>query len=92
MANYDDLKVAVEALTGGNNSVIFDVDGYPSIVVRFDKKQIADLITDGSASTHPAFIVNGVEVPAIYISKYQLRYERESVQSSFQGSSGQRKL
>lgn len=71
MANYDDLKVAVEALTGGNNSVIFDVDGYPSIVVRFDKKQIADLITDGSASTHPAFIVNGVEVPAIYISKYQ---------------------
>ena len=71
MANYDDLKVAVEALTGGNNSVIFDVDGYPSIVVKFDKKQIADLITDGSASTHPAFIVNGVEVPAIYISKYQ---------------------
>ena len=42
MANYDDLKVAVEALTGGNNSVIFDVDGYPSIVVKFDKKQIAD--------------------------------------------------
>jgi hypothetical protein len=71
MANYDDLKIAVEALTGGANTVVLDNDGYPSIMVRFDKKQIADLITGGSAGTHPAFIVNGVEVPAVYISKYQ---------------------
>lgn len=40
-------------------------------MVRIPKFQISDVITGGSNSTHPAFIVNGVEVPEIFISKYQ---------------------
>ena len=40
MSNFDDLKLAVEALSGGKNTVLFDDDlgtggeSFPSIMVR----------------------------------------------------------
>ena len=34
MANFDDMKLAVEALTGGKNTVIMDDMDMPSIMVR----------------------------------------------------------
>ena len=40
-------------------------------MVYVPKFKISDVITGGSDSTHPAFIVNGQEVPGVYISKYQ---------------------
>ena len=40
-------------------------------MVRVPKFKISDVIPGGSDATHPAFIVNGKEVDAIYISKYQ---------------------
>lgn len=70
MANFDDLKLAVKALGGLSNEVIFDDVGLPSIMVRFDKKQVADILEGGSAKTHSAFIVDGVEVDSFYYSKY----------------------
>ena len=33
MSNFDDLKLAVEALTGGKNTVLLDDVGLPSIMV-----------------------------------------------------------
>ena len=71
MATYKDFELAVALLSGGTNTVIYDDVGLPSIMVRFDKKLISELIDGGSNSPHPAFLVEGVEVPAFYCSKYQ---------------------
>ena len=68
--NFDALKLSVEA-SMPNNTVLFDDKGMPSIMVKIPKFKISDVITGGSQSTHPAFIVNGVEKDHIYISKYQ---------------------
>lgn len=66
-----DLEIAVQLLGGDTNKVIYDDIGMPSIMVRFDKGTIADVITGGSENTHPAFSVNGVEIPHFWYSKYQ---------------------
>ena len=70
MSNFDDLKLAVESLTGGKNTVLLDDVGLPSIMVLWPKQYISDLITGGSASVHPGSIVNGAEKD-FYVSKYQ---------------------
>ena len=41
------------------------------MMVRIPKFKVSDVIPGGREETHPAFIVNGSEIPAIYISKYQ---------------------
>ena len=47
MSNFDDLKLAVEALSGGKNTVLFDDDlgtggeSFPSIMVRIYQPQRA---------------------------------------------------
>ena len=71
MATFKDFEHAVALLSGGGNTVIYDDVGLPSIMVKIDKKQIQDLIDGGSGSTHQAFMVDGVEIPAFYYSKYQ---------------------
>ena len=69
--NFDDLKLSVEALSGGKNTVLFDDKGMPSTMVRIPRFQISDAIAGGPSTTHPAFIVGGVEKNEIYVSKYQ---------------------
>lgn len=71
MANFDDMKVAVEALSGGKNTVILDDQDMPSIMVAFPKFKISEVITGGSENIHPAFMVGGVEKDVIYVSKFQ---------------------
>ena len=66
-----DLEVAVQLLGGNTNKVIYDDVGMPSIMVRFDKGTIADVITGGTENTHPAFLVDGAEKAAFWYSKYQ---------------------
>lgn len=53
-----------------NNEIIVDDLGKPSVMVKIPKFTYEDLGLSGSG-THPAFIVDGKEVPYIYISKYQ---------------------
>jgi len=71
MANFDDLKLTTEALSGGKNTVLLDDMGMPSVMVKVPKFKISDVITGGTDIVHPAFVVDGVEKDAIYISKYQ---------------------
>ncbi len=71
MTNFDDLKLAVEAMSGGKNTVLFDDLGMPSIVVRFPKLKNSDVIDDATQNTHSAFIVDDVEKDEIQFSKYQ---------------------
>jgi sulfatase modifying factor 1 len=70
MANFDLVNLALKVTCPGNE-IILDDKGLPSIMVRIPKFKISDVIEGGSDSTHPAFLVNGVEVPEIYISKFQ---------------------
>ncbi len=71
MSNFDDMKFGVEAMTGGTNTVLFDDLGMPSIMVAVNKFNISDVITGGSETVHPAFIVNNTEKDTVYISKFQ---------------------
>lgn len=70
MANFDDMKLAVEALTGGKNTVIMDDMDMPSIMVKWAKQNNKNLLKGGTDQTHPGSIVNGVE-KTMYVSKYQ---------------------
>lgn len=69
MSNFDDLKLAVESLTGGKNTVLLDDVGLPSIMVVWPKQKNSALF-GGSDIVHPGSIVNGVEKD-FYVSKYQ---------------------
>lgn len=71
MPNFDDLKLSIEALSGGKNTVLFDDLGMPSVMVPFPKLKMSDLIAGGSENIHPAFSVDGAEKNVIYVSKYQ---------------------
>jgi len=68
-ANYDLTNLAVTGLAPGNE-LIYDNAGLPSIMVKIPKLTYAELGMGDSTAVHPAFIVNGTEVDAIYISKY----------------------
>ena len=70
MSNFDDMKLAVEALSGGKNTVVFDDIGMPSVMVVIPKMVSNALITGALETTHPAFIVDGVEKEKVGVSKY----------------------
>ena len=71
MTNFDDLKFAVQAISGGRNTVLLDDMGMPSVMVPFPKLTYADIMTGGTQDPLPAFLVDGHEIPVIYESKYQ---------------------
>lgn len=66
---FEDMRLAVESLTGGKNTVLLDDAGYPSIMVVWPKLNNKNLISGGTDQTHPGSIVNSVE-KTMYISKY----------------------
>ena len=70
MANFDLSALAIQAICP-NNEILFDDKGMPSIMVKIPKMTYAQLGLGASTAIHPAWIVNGQEVDAIYISKYQ---------------------
>lgn len=71
MANFDDFKLAIEAATGGKNTVILDDIGMPSVMVAIPQMMNTHLFAGGSYKIHPGFIVNGDAKECMYISKYQ---------------------
>lgn len=68
----DSLRQSVEAASGGEQTVLYTAKGQPTymnIIQKFDLSTI-----DASLSgIHPAFIVDGVEKPEIFIGTYQGR-------------------
>lgn len=71
MPNFDDFKLAIEAMSGGKNTILFDDRGMPSVMVPFPKMKMSDLIDGGSENIHPAFMVDSVEKDVMYVSKFQ---------------------
>lgn len=70
MPNFDLSALALAAVCPGNE-LIYDDKGMPSVMVKIPKQTYAQLGIGDSTEVHPAFFVNGKEVDAIYISKYQ---------------------
>lgn len=77
MSNFDDLKLAVEALSGGKNTVLFDDDlgtggeSFPSIMVRIPQFNSLSVLEGAPDSPHSMFVVDDLPLPEIYFSKYQ---------------------
>jgi hypothetical protein len=67
----DSYRAAVEAQTGGRNTVLYDDQGNPSVMYRLPKFNLDDVVDTWPNEPHPAFIVNGVVKDEIFISKYQ---------------------
>ena len=67
----DTYRQAVEAVSGGKNTVMYDDRKYPSIMVRIPKFYLDEVINEAPHQAHPAFLVNSVEKSEIWISKYQ---------------------
>ena len=65
MGNFDDLALAVASF-GGNNKVILDDLGKPSIMVGVPKMKYSDIITGGTQEPLPWWVVEGVEKNVIY--------------------------
>ena len=76
-SNFDDLKLAVEALSGGKNTVLFDDDmgtggeSYPSIMARLPQFTSLSVLTGAPDAPHPMFVIDDVPYPELMFSKYQ---------------------
>ncbi len=69
----DAYRQAVEAASGGKNTVMYDDKGYPSIMVRIPRFNLEDIDASLGTGAHPAFIVHGRVLSEIYIGKYQAK-------------------
>lgn len=70
MADFNLTKTALNMYCPGNVVELDDV-GLPSVLVWIPAFKNSDVLTGGDDSVHPAFIVNGVQIPGFYYSKYQ---------------------
>lgn len=70
MSNFDLASLALKSAFP-NNVILTDDKGLPSVMVYVPKFKMSDVLDNGTDSTHPAFIVDGVEKSGIYISKFQ---------------------
>ena len=66
----DSLRQAVEAASGGLNTVVYTKKGQPCIMRVIPKFRVETLDTNLGTGVHPAFIVEGREVPEILIGVY----------------------
>jgi hypothetical protein len=69
----DARREAVEAASGGAMTVLYDDLNQPSYMVIIPKFNVADIDATYGTGVHPAFIVNGVQKPEIFIGAYQAK-------------------
>ena len=72
MANYDLTNLAVKMICPNNIVQVDDTD-LPSVLVFIPSFKISDVLAGGNDSIHPAFIVNGQQIPGFYYGKYQAK-------------------
>lgn len=67
----EDLKGMIEQLSNGQNTVLFDEAGVPSVMVRVPLERVCDLVAGSvSDAPHPAFRLGGRSLPEIWVGKY----------------------
>ena len=69
MESFELANLALQSVCP-NNQILTDDKGLPSVMVKIPKMTYAQLGIGDSDRVHPAFLVNGREVEAIYVSKY----------------------
>jgi hypothetical protein len=74
--NKDTLLNSVLAASGGKQVIKYNVNGDPSVMVRIPKFNLEDIDASLGSGPHPAFVVNGVVKPEIYIGAYQAILEK----------------
>jgi len=67
----DELRAAVEAASGGKQTVLYTASGQPSIMNIIPKFNLQDIDVSLGTGVHPAFIVGGVEKGELFIGAYQ---------------------
>ena len=68
----DALRGAIEAASGGAQTVLYTPKGQPTFVNIIPKKTIQELYPElGISGTHPAFKVGNKEISQLYIGTYQ---------------------
>jgi sulfatase modifying factor 1 len=67
---FDSYRLAVERQSGGRNTVLYDADDQPSVMVVLPKTKLEDIDPSLGSGVHPAFIRNGKELDEIFIAKY----------------------
>lgn len=70
MANFNLTNMAVNMYCPGNIAQLDDA-GLPSLMVWIPAFKLSDVLNTTDDSIHPAFIVNGVQIPGFWYSKYQ---------------------
>jgi len=70
MTDFDQAKFALEAATGGKNTLLLDDVGMPSVMVRIPMFRWSEVIEGGEDAPCSAFVVDGKVLDCIYISKY----------------------
>jgi hypothetical protein len=78
MGRFDDARLALEAATGGRNTLLTDDLGLPSVMVRIPRFRWCDVLDGGEDAPCSAFVVGGEVKDCIYISKYLniIEYDR----------------
>jgi hypothetical protein len=76
MLNKDTLLNSVLAASGGKQVIKYNANGDPSVMVRIPKFNLEDIDASLGNGPHPAFVVNGVVKPEIYIGAYQAILEK----------------
>ncbi len=67
---WDNYKHAIEALSGGRNTVVFDDLNLPSVMVRIPAFSVEDIDADLGTGSHPAFLVNTTQKAEIMVAMY----------------------
>lgn len=66
----DDLRAAVEAASGGQQTVLYTAKGQPSYMNVVPKFNLEDVGANLGSGVHPAFIVDGVEKSEFFYGTY----------------------
>lgn len=70
MANFDIAELALKSICP-TNSILYDDKEMPSVMVFIPKFRLCDVMSTEDTSIHPAFRVNGLEIPGFYFGKFQ---------------------
>ena len=70
MGRFDEARFALEAMSGGKNTLLLDDRGLPSVMVRIPAFRWSEVVEGGEDRLCSAFIAGGKERDCIYISKY----------------------
>jgi formylglycine-generating enzyme len=81
VGHFDDARLALEAATGGKNTLLMDDLGMPSVMVRIPCFRWSDVLEGGEEKVCSAFVVNGRVQKCLYISKYLNIIEKERAYS-----------